>query len=246
MSKHWATSGITAQRPQSAPLVLNSGEGSDFFKMVEGKYGSVMGHSIAQSAERNLDEWGINPRKLKLMPEKGNNSILFSMDGKLAVKVTEEVETYRQSPLGNNPLVLKPYCSATIGFDMGDVPIVLEVFPQLNTQSVEPRHVQALCHDLYTKYGLVFRDNKLENVGLTEEGVPYVIDRGSITHIRSTSLQQNDYLYPELSGFNADSRAWSPEAGQHGFIWPESQGAVHQFRAAASLMKPRSVSASVS
>ncbi len=244
MAKHLATPDPSGTQSESGLLADIGREQSEFFKTVEGKYGSVMGHSVALSAERNLRAFGIDARELKRMTQQGRNTILFTLRGKLAVKVLEELETYRQTPLGDNPLVLKPLARANIGFDMGGVPITLEVVPQLNTQGVEPRHVRALSHELFAKHGLTFVDNKIENVGLTREGLPYVIDSGSLVPAHGAAPRPDDFLYPELSGYNFERRSWDGDAAHHAFTWPESQKNIFEFRAAAALMKPqRSVSA---
>jgi hypothetical protein len=240
MAKHL----VTPDLPE--PGLLAGSEPSDFFKTVEGAFGSFMGPSIAENAERNLREWGIDSRKLRRMPQKGNNAIVFSLADKLVIKVNSELETYKQSPVETNPLVLEPFGKTNIGFDMGNVPIALEIFPQLNTKDVEPRHVRALCHDLYTKRGILFKDNKLDNVGLTREGMPYVIDGGSLVHVNGAVPRPDNFNCPDLSGYNQEQCSWETDVVNHGFAWPESQKNIFEFRGAATLMRQKSARAAIS
>ena len=225
-----------------------------FYQRVVGSGGHESDVAIANSCCRTLERWGVSPAELVPVTAPGNNTMLFAARG-LAFKLVTEIENHQQMPL-DNPLILAPLRRANVGFDMGDAAISLEVYPFLNTKDVEPRHVQALCHELATKHGLVFRDNKLDNVGLSADGVPYVLDPGSVVPLASLHQVDSGYVYdegapynplgsvpaapqfvaknnipqfyhPELSGFNQGQ--WSAEAVGHGFSWPGNQQDVPQF-----------------
>ena len=124
---------------------------------------------------------------------------------------------------------------------MGDASVSVQVFPFLNTQDVTQAHVQAVCHELYTKYGLVLRDNNLSNLGLTDDGIPYVIDSGSVVPVASIPRHEPPFYYPELSGMSQGG--WAQAAQNHGFTWPEEQLNVPQIaRASFELTQPQGLS----
>ncbi len=217
---------------------------SDFYRDVQATYGSFIGGDIAASAERNLRKWGIDPAQLTLLPQRGNNMKLYKYNDSLLIKVGSELERHQQTPLKSMAPVLQDLASATIGYDMGSAAISLSAMPYLNTKDVTPEHVQALCHELYTRHGVLFRDNKLENVALSEEGAPYVIDSGSLIEMAHLPRGEKPFFYPDLSGFNVASQQWNNAAQQHHFHWP-AQSEVAQFQHAANLFKGSALSLEV-
>ena len=211
---------------------------SSFYQRVVGAHGTMMGESIANSAWRSLERWGIDPASLESVQAPGNNALLFR-SGSLAIKVVTELENHGREPLEPNPVILTSLRRAHAGFDMGAASVSVQVFPFLNTQDVTPAHVAALCHELYTKYGLIFRDNNMNNVGLTQEGEPYVIDAGSVIPISALPPREAPFFYPQFSGYS-DGK-WNQVAVNHSHVWPAEQLNVPQIaRASFELTQPQS------
>lgn len=208
---------------------MDSADKSVFFCDVQSTFGAFIGAHIASNAQRNLRKWGIDPDQLQLSEQRGGNTRIYRLGEKLLVKVSTGIEQYGQTPLPPMAPVLQDIYSANLGFDMGDAPISLSVCPYLNTKDVSHEHVQALCHEMHTRYGLFFRDNKLENVGLADDGTPYIIDAGSLTQASNLRAGEPPFIYPQTSGYNAGS--WSAQAAGHCFAWPELQREVPQFLA---------------
>lgn len=205
--------------------------------MVKDTYGWHLGEELATNAERILRRWGIDPEELKAQPQvKGHNTRLFTLDDVLAVKVVTGLETHQRIPEAD-PLILQSLAFSTLGYDQGMVPIHLEIYPYLNTKDVEPRHVKAVCHALHER-GLLFRDNKPDNIGLTRDGLPYILDGGSIIPIAQLPKGEPPFLYAEWSGHSA-SGTWDKEATSHSFHWPDRQQDVPEFFEAAELLRER-------
>jgi hypothetical protein len=208
---------------------------SDLFRDVQATFGTYIGSDMAANAERNLRRWGIDPQELTLATERGHNTRIYKLDDKLLVKIRTEVEQYGQTPLPKLAPVLQDMASVTIGFDMGGAPIVMSVCPYLNTKDVTPAHIKALCHEMQAQYRLLFRDNKMENVGLAEDGTPYIIDAGSLVSAELLRTGEPAFLYP----------AFSPDAetGKHSYHWPELQCEIPQFKALRDQLTTRSAAA---
>lgn len=204
-----------------------------FHRKVASVCHTAVDSTMADRAEKYLQEWGVDTSQLEPMPVSGNNALVFKA-GALAVKIVTQLENPKGAEVADNPLVLKPLRSRHLGFDMGDAAISLELVPLLNTKDVQPKHVMALCGELYSRYGLLFRDNKLDNVGLTQAGLPYVIDSGSVVPASSLSALEQPFFYPEHSQKTADGS----------FSWPKEQQEEPTIaRAAAQLSQPRAVMA---
>ena len=212
-------------------------EKTPFYNIVRSTYGSYIGAGIADAAERNLRKWSIDPASLRKLEESGHNAMVFT-DGQLAIKIKTELERFGQMPPPRNPVTLEPLAYATIGYDQGQAAIAVEAYPLLDTKNVTVKHVKALCHELYTKHGLLFRDNKPRNVGLTQQGLPYVIDDGSLIRIGELAKLENPYMYPENSGMRA-AGLWEEPAQNHGFSWPENQRDIPEIEAAAARLAQR-------
>jgi hypothetical protein len=210
-------------------VTLSDKSESAFHQKVAGCCHTAVDNTMADRAEKYLQEWGVDASQLEPLVVSGNNALVFKA-GALVVKVVTELENPKGTEAANNPLVLKPLRSRHLGFDMGGAAISLEVAPLLNTKDVEPRHVAALCGELYSRYGLLFRDNKLENVGLTQAGLPYVIDPGAVIPASSLSALEQPFFYPEHSKKTADGS----------FSWPKEQQEEPTIAsAAAQLVQPR-------
>ena len=69
--------------------------------------------------------------------------------------------------------MLQPYCMTNI---LGNR---LAIFPLLKTMQIDSSHVSQLSAGL-EKEGCLFDDAKFDNVGLTEFGLPYVIDEDAV------------------------------------------------------------------
>ena len=106
-----------------------------------------------------------------------------------------------------------------LGYDHGGAAINLHVAALLDTASVTSQHTAALCHELYTRHGLVLHDNKLENVGLDANGTPYMVDTGAWDY--APPEKHPEFRYPENSGFDANTGAWREDVARHSFTWPE-------------------------
>ncbi len=211
-----------------------------FHDAVKSAYGSYTGKEIADAALRSLKSSGISPEELASPTDaNGHNTQFFTTQDGLAVKVVNELE-HHQTLADGDRAVVKRLSSENIGFDMGGTAISLAIVPLMNTKGVTDQHVQALCHELHTR-GKLFRDNKKENVALTRNGTPYVIDEGAVVPTNSLSPLERSkpYLYPELSGFDANNQTWSPAATQHSFQWPEHQRDVTEFKEAAARLQER-------
>lgn len=217
-------------------MSLEKFEKTEFYEKVRATYGSYIGASIASNATRYLSAWGLDPATLQPLDAQGHNSLVFS-NGQIAIKVTTELERFGQLPSPPTPQVLRPLAVANLGYDQGQAAISLEAYPLLQTQGVTSEHVKALCHDLYTKHGLIFRDNKTANVGLSSTGLPYVIDAGSLIELRALPKGEAPFLYTEHSGMTLQGM-WEEKAKNHGFNWPESQKELPEAVNAASCLTP--------
>jgi len=187
------------------------------------------GPVMASRTEKILSSRGIDPDDLVELDTKGNNARIFSYDGKFLVKVNNGFETYGSEPV-KHPLILGTIVSTRIGADHGGAPVFLQICPELSTESVTDAHVEALCYEL-AKAGLVFSDNKLENVGLaTFEGaeVPYVIDQGAV----EADGPETKYYYPKNSGKVEKTGEWKDSTVNHLFEWPASQTELQEYRKA--------------
>ncbi len=219
---------------------------SQFHAAVQDRFGKYIGKQIADKAVKELRSLGIDPEELEPVASgTSNNAMIYSVDN-LAVKLVTNVEVYNE-PV-DDKVKLKPLAAANIGFDMGNVPITLVVTPLMSTKGVTVKHVKALCHEL-DKSGKLLRDNKTDNVALTREGLPYVIDDGAVI-LRSqlSPLERGTpHLYPANSGQNRSTGQWDAEASSHSFHWPENQMDIPEFREAfTNLMKRRSKAAELS
>lgn len=211
---------------------------SNLYTVIKDTYGWHLGESLADTAERRLKDWQIEPGTLQHHADKrGHNTLLFTLDDKLAIKVVNALETHQKLPAEAKPMILQRIGFATLGYDQGMVPIHLEAYPYLQTEGVESHHVKALCYELY-KHGLLFRDNKPANVGLTREGIPYVVDDGSIIPIAALPPGDPPFIYPQHSGFVRQG-IWEEEASGHRFHWPEKQRDMPEFQAAYAFFPER-------
>ena len=190
-----------------------------------------------------LSRWNIDPDRLEKEKLPNNNGLLYSLrdeDGnKIAVKITIEFETTKRLPIENTPLILTPLRHATIGYDPGGAAIIIEIFPFMRTKGVEPGHVEALCRELYTKYQLLFRDNKPENVGLSENGMPYVIDSSSIIPVKDLQSFEKDkpFYYPQFSGYSAADGQWKQQPAKQRFSWPTLRDEIPEYEQASAIMQ---------
>lgn len=219
---------------------------SQFHSAVKDRFGIYTGKAIADRAVKELRSLGIDPEELKPVTSgTSKNVMIYSVDN-LAVKLMTNVEGYNETV--DDKVKLKPLAAAYVGFDMGNAPITLVVTPLMSTKAVTERHVKALCHEL-DKSGKLFRDNKPDNVALTRDGLPYVIDDGAVT-LRSqlNPLERmQPYHYPANSGQDLKTGTWDAEASSHKFRWPENQMDIPEFReAAANLVERRRKAAELS
>lgn len=171
---------------------------SPFGQFLAERYGSVMGPSIAARAETELRGLGIDPLRLRRAEAKGGNSALFTLGGEAFVKVSEDMGA-QYSQAVSSPCIWLPNEAATLGYDAGGLPVTLRIVAPLNTRDVTAEHVKALCRELETQ-GLLFQDNKPDNVGLTRSGIPYVLDDGAVIPRSALSPLESPYHYRELSG----------------------------------------------
>lgn len=217
---------------------------SPFYASVKDRFGTHTGKQVLDNAIRELRSLGIDPDELQPAAHgAAKNSVIFCVDN-LAIKLVTSVEGYNE-PV-DDKVKLRPLVAANIGFDMGSAPITLVVTPLMNTTRVTQKHVKALCHEL-DKRGKLFRDNKSDNVALTREGLPYVIDDGAITRPAQLNPLERakPYLYP--AGYDTQTGKWDIDASSHGFQWPENQMDIPEFReAAANLLERRRKAAGVS
>jgi hypothetical protein len=221
------------------PQISNSEQQSDFYTAVKERFGQHLGKQVADNAVRELKRIGISPDELRTAPQaKANNAMLFAVDN-LAVKIVNDVGSFQDIP-PEDKVKLKPLTSAHIGFDMGNVPISLVITPLMSTKAVTSEHVKALSYELDSR-GKLFRDNKLDNVALTREGLPYVIDDGAVT-LRSqlSPLERGTpFIYPDLSGYDSKTGEWETVAKFSGFRWPENQMEIPEFRKASANLDRR-------
>lgn len=109
--------------------------------------------------------------------------------------------------------MLQPLCYTDI------VGNQLAIFPLLKTFGVTDDHAAELHASLDTE-GYFFSDRKLENIGLTNGGIPYVIDNDAVTKVRDCAAPESrrkvqwncidpvlllDHAPTERSGWKFDS-----------------------------------------
>ncbi len=224
-------------------MSINNEQRSFFYTAVKERFGQHTGKQIADNAVRVLISIGIDPEELRTAPQAAaNNAMLFAVEN-LAIKIIADVETFSAIP-PHDKVKLKPLAAANIGFDMGNVPISLVITPLMTNKAVTREHVKALCYELDSRDKL-FRDNKLDNVALTREGLPYVVDEGAVMLPSALSPLERHapYIYPEYSGFDSQEETWDHEAKFSIFRWPENQMEVPEFREAAANLGARSAKA---
>lgn len=216
-------------------MPLNA-KGSAFVAAIKTMYNGNMGQLMAERAADRLLAEGINPAHL-MQQHGGFNTKIFSLNNALIFKVGPTLENHLTEAT-EDPAILKALQTHYLGEDMGGCAVHLKIYPRLHTAGVKPEHTKALCHSLSEK-GLLFRDNKCENVGLTRSGIPYVIDDGATVPARSLSPleKHKPYLYPTNSGYSVEHQRWDVEATHHKFVWPQDQNTVPEVAEAKAFLQ---------
>ena len=80
--------------------------------------------------------------------------------------------------------MLQPFCHTDICGNQ------LAIFPLLQTSGVTDAHATEL-RDKLAAEGYLFSDRKLENIGLTTGGIPYVIDNDAVTKFRDLAVPES-------------------------------------------------------
>ncbi len=162
---------------------------SNILSAIKSVYGDHLGEQLCRSVSKFLTGKGIDAHLVTPMEsKKGNNALLFSYQGEFVVKINNGLENH-QTETPNSIYSLRPLRKRTIGYDMGQVPIHIELHVQMNTKDINDLHRESLKEALASE-GFVFSDDKLDNIGLMpESGLPYVIDSGAIHY--SGKISQN-------------------------------------------------------
>jgi hypothetical protein len=161
------------------------------------------GKEHAKDATLFCHKNGIAPEKLSFIG-RGNNTIAFSYKNSLVFKICNDIENIK-GILPRSRLSAPCLGGATLGYDMGGAPIRITIEPFFDTVRTTPEDVKTLCQTLLSE-GIVLYDNKLENIGISEEGIPVVIDPGALE--TSPKGHPLHFIYPELTGYDPDKQGF--------------------------------------
>ncbi|MCE3232452.1 MAG: hypothetical protein K0R98_709 [Rickettsiaceae bacterium] len=145
--------------------------------------------SLCKEFSLLLAEIGIDAERLIFLG-KGFSTAVFDTGNNQVVKilnkdvVAEENCVFR--PLSE--YVLQPVCVCDNVCGMYEV----AVFPKLRTEGVKEYHSKVLKFML-AKQGYLFADGKLENVGLSSNGVPYVIDSDAVCKLDGAEVKKSHF-----------------------------------------------------
>lgn len=143
---------------------------------------------------------GINPEKNSAEYKSGHNCTAFLLPEKnIVIKFFgNECEESNVKFSNESRYLLQPFCHTDV------VGNQLAIFPLLQTSGVTDAHVDELCSALAAE-GYLFSDRKLENIGLTAGGIPYVIDNDAATKVSDLTAPESrrgiqwNYIDPAFS-----------------------------------------------